>query len=104
VPDAAPKACPAPGCNLARPCPDHPARWAEGQPGRRYRPGDDALRASVLARDPACRLALPGCDGASREVHHVTPGQDASAVGACRRCHAAVTAAQATAARLAAKP
>jgi hypothetical protein len=55
----------------------------------------------ILARDPSCRLAYPGCLGASTEVHHLVPFTDAdwALAGVCRACHMTETQRQAAAAR-----
>ena len=87
-------ACTAPGCPHTKPCPDHPASWGRAMPR-----GWGRTRARILARDPTCRLcsARP-----SVEVHHVRgPGfeDDAWLLGVCSVCHAAITRAQAAAAR-----
>jgi len=57
-----------------------------------------ATRRRILARDPLCR----SCGTApSAEVHHAEPPRedDASLLGLCHRCHAAITARRAAAAR-----
>lgn len=61
-------------------------------------PGWAATRRRVLKRD---RYRCQGCGGRASEVHHAIPGRedDASLVSLCHPCHAAITAAQALAAR-----
>lgn len=98
MPTKAPTGCAEPGCIYARPCPLHPRGWSEGGRGRKMPPGWDATRARILRRDPLCR----GCWSApSTEVHHTVPGveTDELLAGLCHDCHAAITAAQALAAR-----
>jgi hypothetical protein len=94
VPTRPPTACTDPRCPNPRPCPDHPASWGRAMP-----PGWPATRARILRRDPICRA----CGSApSTEVHHLRgPGHEADddLAGACHPCHAAITAAQAAAAR-----
>lgn len=55
-------------------------------------------RADILARDPICYLAYPGCTGTSTEEDHVIPlhqGGDrwsySNRRGACHHCHAIKT-------------
>ena len=55
----------------------------------------------ILARDPQCKLALPGCTHVSTEVHHLRPGdeRDSALAGVCSPCHKIITRAQALDAR-----
>jgi hypothetical protein len=61
-------------------------------------PGWRRTRARILARDGhACR----SCGAPATEVHHAAPPRedDAALVSLCHACHAAITAANAAAAR-----
>jgi 5-methylcytosine-specific restriction endonuclease McrA len=61
-------------------------------------PGWKRTRARILSRDGhACR----GCGAPATEVHHLVQGMedDAHLVSLCHACHAAITAANAAAAR-----
>jgi 5-methylcytosine-specific restriction protein A len=61
------------------------------------------IRPRILARDPLCRLQLPGiCTGVSTEVDHRIPGDDhsdANLWGVCTPCHAHKTKGEAAQAR-----
>jgi len=93
-------ACTRPRCTHTRPCPDHPASWTEGQPGRTMPPGWPATRARILARDPWCWCGAP-----ATEVHHLAPpgdparDQDEYLRGLCHGCHLSITERQAAQAR-----
>jgi 5-methylcytosine-specific restriction endonuclease McrA len=99
MPTRAPRACGKPGCPNVRPCPLHPASWAEGQRGRAMPPGWAATRERVLVRDRRwCRSC---CSAPATEVHHLRPGTEGDEwlVSLCSACHLRATQAQAAAAR-----
>jgi 5-methylcytosine-specific restriction enzyme A len=102
MPRRPPTACGHPACPNPRPCPLHPASWGTGARGRTMPPGWGKTRATVLRRDPTCRLCLAA---PSTEVHHAAPPSEdpADLLGVCAPCHRAETQRQAVAARLASR-
>lgn len=86
------------------PCPQHTRAPWSGSTRRSELPGDwySFRKPAVLARDPWCKLRLPGCEGRSVEVDHVGDKLDHRLVvlrGVCGYCHRQRTAAQGHAVR-----
>ena len=75
-------------------CPEHRERWQRKGATRTSQAEHRRWAAKVKARDPFCRIRLPGCTGITQQADHIVPvalgGAEfdvANGQGACRSCH-----------------